>query len=318
MRLTHLIPDAERHGVTIHARRLAAHVPGSTTAGWPDTPPDGFVIIHFTERLWRTATESALEVVRRATGRAERLAVVMHDLPQPSDGEHYPQRQQLFAQVTELADLIVVSSEFERGLLLACLRDRGDAGRHRVAVLPLPVDHPDTTPPARVDRTIATLGFLYPGKGVEDVLVAAAQLPQPPAVINLGGAAPGHADVVDHLAELADQHGVTWRASGWLSADELAAAMREVGVPVAPHRHMSASGSINTWLEAGRRPLVAPTPYARELGGRHPGAITLISDLTRQLADALDRPSTTWVSPGQEVGLSWEQAGRDLAALVTS
>ena len=57
-------------------------------------------------------------------------------------------------------------------------------------------------------RWVATLGFAYPGKGLEEVVDATAaaardpRLPEdarPMGVLNLGGAAPGHEDLLTEL-----------------------------------------------------------------------------------------------------------------------
>ena len=71
-----------------------------------------------------------------------------------------------------------------------------------------------------------------------------------------GGAAPGHEDLLTELEERAAAAGTQFVATGWLDDAALAAACHRVAVPVAYHRHVSASGSVNSWLAAGRRPVV--------------------------------------------------------------
>ena len=79
---------------------------------------------------------------------------------------------------------------------------------------------------------MATLGFAYPGKGLEEVVDATAaaardpRLPEdarPMGVLNLGGAAPGHEDLLTELEERAAAAGTQFVATGWLDDAALAA-----------------------------------------------------------------------------------------------
>ena len=60
---------------------------------------------------------------------------------------------------------------------------------------------------------------------------------------------------------------------------------------------------MNSWLAAGRRPLVADGGYARELATVRPGTLTLVDvrpePLGAAIATALADPDSTWL--GQEV-----------------
>jgi hypothetical protein len=87
--------------------------------------------------------------------------------------------------------------------------------------------------------------------------------------------------------------------TGFLTEEELRRRSAEVTVPVAYHRHMSASGSINTWISSGRRPLVPRTTYTEELAQRSPGVVTLHPDNDAALRTAIERafvnPTDTWI-----------------------
>ena len=85
--------------------------------------------------------------------------------------------------------------------------------------------------------------------------------------------------------------------------------LRRVGVPVAAHRNVSASGSMNSWIAAGRRPLVRDSAYAREMADLRPGTIILFDDATLvpTIAAALREPDSTWLAPGTDVGPRLEQ-----------
>lgn len=83
---------------------------------------------------------------------------------------------------------------------------------------------------------------------------------------------------------------------------ELPARLRAATVPLAPHRVVSASGSIGSWLAAGRRPLVPDVAYTREVAARCPGSLWLYDDLGAALRRALADPAATWLAPGTPTG----------------
>ena len=74
--------------------------------------------------------------------------------------------------------------------------------------------------------------------------------------------------------------------SGYVPDEDLPGLLRSAVLPVAPHEHLSASGSINTWIGAGRRPLVPRSGYALELLERAPGCVWLYDDLRTALRQA--------------------------------
>ncbi len=141
------------------------------------------------------------------------------------------------------------------------------------------------------------LGWVYPGKGHAEVVRACAGLPV--TVRALGEVSGGHDDLVPELAELAAGLGVGFEVTGWLDDDELAAHLDAVAVPVAAHRHVSASGSMNSWIAARRRPLVMAGTYAHEMAQLRPGTLTPVADgdLARAVAAALADPGSTRLGP---------------------
>ena len=71
-------------------------------------------------------------------------------------------------------------------------------------------------------------------------------------------------------------------------------------MPVAPHAHVSASGSLDTWIAAGRRPLV-PRSAVRRRGGRRgcPACVRSRDDLRgRRWRSRGTTPRRTWLPPG--------------------
>ena len=169
---------------------------------------------------------------------------------------------------------------------------------------------------------VGVLGFLYPGKGLDDVIGAAAVVADdrhPVSVVNIGSVAAGHGDLADELATLADDSGVAFLVSGFVPEADLVAVLHEVDVPVAAHRHVSASGSVNSWIAAGRRPLVLAGRYTRELDARMPGALTLVEtaeQLPAAIESALGDPSSTWIAQGVDVGPTWSQSAADHEAVL--
>jgi hypothetical protein len=118
----------------------------------------------------------------------------------------------------------------------------------------------------------------------------------------LGAPAPGHESDLDALSALAHRRGVEFAASGWLDEAELAQRARTAAVPLAAHTHLSASGSINTWIALGRRPLVVDSRYAREIDALRPGTIRIYDPaaLPGAIADAVADPAQTWLAAGTD------------------
>lgn len=321
--------------MVVHALRLAAAdgclqqaltrlegASGDVPAGLVEAVPAGSTaLVHFTDRLFGPTPERAVDVLETLASRAQ-LALVLHDVPQPAEGaDWYARRRAAYARLAGLGTPLVVASRSEVDLLVAAVgsEDRSSV-RRRTTVVPLPVERPPARSwevgpqPHQATRSsvdLAVLGFLYPGKGLEDAIDVAAALSttkRPVTVTNYGAAADGHADHAVELERYAAACGVAFRVTGYLSDDALHAAVVGADVPLAPHRHISASGSVNTWLEAGRRPVVRCSPYVAELATRLPGTLTATDDLRSAVAAALATPSTTWLTADIVVGPSWAAA----------
>lgn len=280
----HLVVGPAEHGVTLYARELAAAAGDAVVEG---RDPE-VLQVHVTDRLFgRTAEESAAAFTAFARGLDRPLVVTLHDVP-PDDGSVLQQRRaRTYGAVVDLAAAVVVNSEHEAGRLRAFR----DVEPH---VVPLPVQPlpPGPVPPA--DGQVVVLGFLYPGKGHDEALRA---LPPGVGLTALGRPSDGHDDLVDQLAALGPL-----TVTGYVPDTELPARLRAASVPLAPHRHVSASGSIGSWLAAGRRPLVPDVAYTREVAARCPGALWLYDDLAPALAEAVADPALTWLPPGTPTG----------------
>jgi hypothetical protein len=160
-------------------------------------------------------------------------------------------------------------------------------------------DSREATRPRQTAPSVGVLGFLYPGKGHVETVRAMSGVDTKVGFIALGTPSPGHEYLADDLRELCADSERDCEITGFLSDDELWRRAREVTVPVAHHRHMSASGSINTWISAGRRPLVPRTSYTEELASRAPGVVWMYPDddsaLDAAIEQALSNPDLTWL-----------------------
>lgn len=277
--------------------------------GGPATDRDGTIAggralerprahLQFTDRLWGASPDEAATSVERLAART-RLTVTLHDLPQPSDGERNLRRRgDCYARVVAACAGVVVNSRHE-----ALLLHEFTTGSAQAAVIPLPVDvHPAPASRPAGDGNVAVLGFFYPGKGHAEVVEAVAALPDGPGrrdvgVAVLGRASSGHEGELAELVADAHHRGVPVEVSGWLDDDDLLDRCRRASVPVAAHRHVSASASVTAWIAAGRRPLVPDSRASRELAELRPGTLTLVSDggLSAAVDRALVDPDSTWL-----------------------
>lgn len=104
--------------------------------------------------------------------------------------------------------------------------------------------------------------------------------------------------------------------TGYLPDAELLRRARRVGVPLLAHQHLSASGSLGAWIEAGRRPVALAGRYTLEQADLRPGTLTLADrpGLAGAVRAALDDPDTTWVSTAGTLPFGWDVvAGAHLA-----
>jgi glycosyltransferase involved in cell wall biosynthesis len=295
----------ERHGVARYANQLATHLTAVTgadhTIAVDAIPGTGIerVHVHFTDRLWATSPERAAERFERLAATAA-VSVTLHDIPQPSDGAvNQRRRSDCYLRVVAAAAGVVCNSQHEAALLA----EFSDAVPE---VIPLPVDmngSPVRSHPLNGD--VAIVGFFYPGKGHREAVDAVARLGRArTGVTALGTASAGHEPDLADLISHAQAQGVELVATGFLSDDSLARACRSAGVPLAAHQHVSASGSLATWISAGRKPLIPDTRYSREMLALRPGTATLYdpSLLADAIAAALDDPDSTWLSNDATTG----------------
>lgn len=319
MSVHHVVVGDPTHGVARLALQLSTGLPRTVVpalagpddarraaALLPPTAEAPALHLHVNDDLLGPAPAATLAAL--AAGR--RVAVTLHDVPQPGEGDaRLARRVAVYRELAGAADLVVVSSEHER----AGMRRAGaDAGH----VLPLPIDARLIPAAPETDATVGVLGWIHPGKGHADVADALATLGRPATLVALGGVARGHEGLDVEFADHCARQGVGWRCTGYLHDMEQLRGASRVAVPVCPHRHVSASGSMGSWLSAGRRPVVVDGGYAREVADRNPGAIALVDDLAAGLRAALEDPGSTVLRPDVRVGPTTPEAAAAQAALL--
>lgn len=310
-----LVVGSDGDGVTDHGRRCAVAAgtrwirwapPSAATGSRPsptapeDLPPAGHPVhVHVTDRLFGPDPTDAVGAIRALAGRHP-VGLTLHDVPQPAEGEQrYRRRAAVYRDIAGAASQVVVSSEHERALC------RRIGGIDVTAVIPLPI--PELAPGTDSDSgagapepadapSVGIFGYIHPGKGVDLVVEAMIDSGIRATVRLLGRPADGHRRWVDDLTVRAAGHGVDVRVSGYLADSELWSALRRVTVPVSAFRNVSASGSLNTWIAAGRRPLVLPSAYTLETERRWPGSLIVspAQQLGGSLAELLAEPAPTW------------------------
>ena len=185
MTATHLVVGPARHGVVSFALDLAASlrdVDGTTNVvrvdHWRDLdgaygpiPRCDGLHLNFTDRLFGAtpadAAHRVVALVRDVQAMGSRVTVTLHDVPQPSDGGNFAQRVDAYRMVCAAVHGLVTNSDHERSLLEESrIADPAD-----VVVIPLPLDVADapSRPSVVGDRSVGVFGFVYPGKGHDEV-----------------------------------------------------------------------------------------------------------------------------------------------------
>ena len=302
-KIRHLVIGAEEHGVVRHGVLVASACRADLVRA--ERAEDAIALDHtgadvvhipFTDRLFGTTCEAALEVFGRLTSRitatGASLSVTLHDVPCGADALAR-RRRATYRGVVQAARGVVVNSRLE---LAAIEVDALNV--HSLRCIDLPVQHVPWWRHKPVGRDVVVLGFVFPDRGYEQLIRA---LPDGSGLLALGRASAGHEDLPERLARLAAARGRGWRLTGFVPDAQLSARLWAAPVPVAPNPRVTASASIATWIAHGRRPLVPDTAYTRELAASWPGALRLydpsdVADLSAAINDALAEPDSTWLA----------------------
>jgi GT2 family glycosyltransferase len=320
--IKHVVIGQDRHGVVAHSLLIAAACGHEVlrAAAAADVSRDqlaGADVVHlgFTDRLFGDAMPQAVEAVSRLAAEVRAagacLSLTLHDVPH-DDSPLQQRRRDGYRQVIALARGVVVNSQVELGLVHDDARPA-----HSLRVAPLPVLVPERAGPASASRQpgapqVAVLGYLYPDRGYEAVIDAA---PRASRVLALGQPSLGHEDLAAKYAARAAKRGIAWQVTGYIPDDQLAVALADVTVPVAPNRRVTASASVNTWNAHGRRVLVPDSPLGRELDRTRPGCVLLYDPddpaaLASAIADAVADPKLTCLPAGTGRGPTLESLAR--------
>ncbi|MFG6493161.1 glycosyltransferase [Microbacterium sp. P03] len=298
-----VLHDDPQHGVALYADQLTGAIGlpglGILLDRLGDLPAGTPLHLHFTDRLWADSPEAAAERIVGLAGRHP-FTVTLHDLPQPSDGErNLPRRSACYRAVARAAGRVVCNSAHEAALL----REYTDSGVDAV-VIPLPVQRQPSGAIEAPDGSVGVLGFFYPGKGHDEALAAMADAGATTMSI-LGRASPGHEQELDAFVARAATVGVHVEVSGHVDDAELVRRSRRVSVPVVAHRHVSASGSLGSWISAGRRPIATANRYTTEMAALRPRTLTIADpdELGAAIAAAFADPATTWLPSDLDVPL---------------
>lgn len=177
--------------------------------------------------------------------------------------------------------------------------------------------------PAGHGPVLGIFGFVYPGKGHEEAIDAAAALvgspavpAGPPVVLAVGRTAAGHEEMAETLRERAERRGVIFRITGYVPEPQLPAVLGAVDAPLCLHRHLSASGSVNSWIGLGRRPVCADSRYIREMAQLRPGTVLPLApgELLTRLREVLADPGLTRIEDPGSLPHGRVEAARDYAA----
>jgi glycosyltransferase involved in cell wall biosynthesis len=258
------------------------------------------VILQWNRRGWGTRGRSLVRLARFRRACRSALVVTLHDI----FDRHGLRQRWLQPEAWSLrylgraADRVVVHSQVEVERL------RGLIPPDRIAVIPHFVERrvlPLDSSAARqrlglADRRIVTLlGFVYGRKGHRYAVEAVPSLPEDVIMVYAGGPVAGRSFVHDLATSKARELGLgdRFRITGYLSEDELETWLAATHLAILPFTDLSASGSLSSWIAAGKPMLVSDLPGFREYAERAPGALRVFSPnepaaLAAAIRNALD------------------------------
>lgn len=131
-------------------------------------------------------------------------------------------------------------------------------------------------------RVVTVLGYIHPRKGYDLVVAALPKLPPDVLVVFAGMASPGNEKALARWQRKARKKGQAHRllVTGYLAEDEQARWLVASDLGVCPFRFFSASGSMTTWISAGRPVLCHALPQIEEYRAISPGAFFTFAPYT--------------------------------------
>jgi glycosyltransferase involved in cell wall biosynthesis len=146
-------------------------------------------------------------------------------------------------------------------------------------------------------RVVTLLGFVYGRKGHRYALEALPELPEDVVMVYAGGPVAGRSYVHDLAVRTAAELrlGERFRITGYLSEEDLETWMAATHLAILPFTDLSASGSLSSWIAAGKPMLATDLPGFREYDERVPGSLRFFwppepGPLARAIAAALAEP----------------------------
>lgn len=186
--------------------------------------------------------------------------------------------------VARSADRLIVHSEVEVERLA------GIAPASKIRVVPHFVEErnlPLSAEAARAHlgiagrRVVTLLGFIYGRKGHGDLVEAVPHLPPDVLIAFAGGAVAGREGLMRRVQKRVAELGVDDRVriTGYLSEDDMETWIAATHLAALPFRDLSASGSLSTWIAAGKPVVVSDLPGFHEYDRLAPGAIRFFDGL---------------------------------------
>ncbi|MFV2061889.1 MAG: glycosyltransferase [Chloroflexota bacterium] len=238
------------------------------------------VLLQWNRRGWGKHGRSLPRLMRFRRAYRGALIVTLHDV----FGRRGLRQRYLQPDVWSLrwlgrtADRIVVHSQIEverlRGIIPV---DRIRVVPHFVERRTLPLGPEEARAKLGLaDRRIVTLlGFVYGRKGHRYAVEAVPFMPDDAVMIYAGGPVAGRSFVYDLTMSKAEELklGDRFRITGYLSDEELETWIAATNLAILPFTDLSASGSMSSWIAAGKPMLVSDLPGFREYARRVPGAL---------------------------------------------
>lgn len=276
-------------GIRVYAIALAeARRAQSRPTGWFELSdmrwrrePCDIVHVHLADRMLENDRQRWNNLFRYVRSQGLPLVLTLHDVPQLEEGaERFNRRRMVTRTLAAAAVLVVVSSESEQQ---RCARMGIATSLVPHPLFPVPVGPAPTDAASQVSaRTLVVAGFVHPGKGISEFLDRLGDV-RGTALDGwqlrlVGDAAFRHRAYVRHVERSARSVGLDFHHTGPVTTGRWRKEMLDASIPIAPHLHCSASGSILSWSAHGRRPVVSGHPFTRELVAQRPDSMTVVGD----------------------------------------
>jgi glycosyltransferase involved in cell wall biosynthesis len=260
------------------------------------------VVMQWNRRGWGRHGRSLTRLLRFRRAYRGALVVTLHDIFDRTGLRQRWLQPEAWSlrYLGRVADRVVVHSEVEVERL------RGLIPAERIAVIPHFVERrelPLSPAEARERlglgnrRVVTLLGFVYGRKGHRYAVEAVPDLPSDVVMVYAGGPVAGRSFVHDLATSKARELrlGDRFRITGYLSDEELETWIAATHLAILPFTDLSASGSLSSWIAAGKPMLVSDLPGFREYERRVAGALRFFSPtepgpLAAGIRDALAGP----------------------------